>query len=97
MDLSYTFFNGYLVIDNWRIFLMAESLVIFLASFLVYFMDESPKFLMAVGRQKEALNVLRKIYSKNTGNPPESYPVSYQKIIVKLITMYYIKLRKPEH
>lgn len=70
------FFNGNLVIDNWRIFLMAESLIIFLAAFLVYFMDESPKFLMAVGRHREALCVLRKIYSKNTGNPPENYPVS---------------------
>lgn len=76
MDVSYKFFNGKLVIDNWRIFVLTGSFVIFLAAFLVYFMDESPKFLMAVGRNDEALNVFRKIYSKNTGNPPESYPVS---------------------
>jgi len=76
MDIKYTFFDGNLVIDNWRIFLMAESLIIFLAAFLVYFMDESPKFLMAIGRHNEALYVLRKIYSKNTGKLPESYPVS---------------------
>lgn len=75
MDVSYTFFDGNLVIDNWRIFLMAESLIMFLAAFLVYFMDESPKFLMAIGRHNEALDVFRKIYSKNTGKPPESYPV----------------------
>jgi len=76
MDISYEFFNGNLVIDNWRIFLMTGSLLIFLAAFLVYFMDESPKFLLAVGRHKEALDVFRKMYSKNTGNPPESYPVN---------------------
>lgn len=76
MNISYEFFDGKLVIDNWRIFLMAESLIIFLAASLVYFMDESPKFLMAVGRYKEAMQVLQKIYSHNTGNPPESYPVS---------------------
>jgi hypothetical protein len=52
--------------------------MVFLAAFLVYTMDESPKFLMAVGRHKEALNVFRKIYSQNTGKPPESYPVSIQ-------------------
>lgn len=76
MDISYTFLNGKLVIDNWRIFMMTGSLFIFLASFLVYFMDESPKFLMAIGRNKEALDVFRKMYSQNTGNSPESYPVS---------------------
>lgn len=76
MNISYEIFYGSLVIDNWRIFLMAESLIIFLAAFLVYFMDESPKFLMAVGRHKEAMYVLQKIYSHNTGNPPECYPVS---------------------
>lgn len=76
LDISYTFFNGHLIIDNWRIFLMAGSLYIYLAAFLVYFMDESPKFLMAVGRHTEALAVFRKMYAQNTGNPPESYPVS---------------------
>lgn len=76
MDISYTFFDGKLVIDNWRIFVLTGSFVVFLAAFLVYFMDESPKFLMAVGRNDEALIVFRKIYSQNTGNPPESYPVS---------------------
>lgn len=55
---------------------MTCSVMVFLAAFLVYSMDESPKFLMAVGRHKEALHVFRKIYSQNTGNPPESYPVS---------------------
>jgi hypothetical protein len=31
---------------------------------------------MSCGRRDEALSVFRKIYSINTGNPPESYPVS---------------------
>ncbi|KAL5242741.1 hypothetical protein ACI65C_010151 [Semiaphis heraclei] len=76
MDINFQFFNGYLIIENWRLFLMTCSVMVFLAAFLVYSMDESPKFLMAVGRHKEALNVFRKIYSQNTGNPPESYPIS---------------------
>lgn len=82
MDVSYSFFDGNIVIDNWRIFLMAGSLIIFLAAFLVYFMDESPKFLMAVGRQKEAMHVFQKIYAQNTGNSPESYPVSISNIVL---------------
>lgn len=86
MDIRFEFFDGKLVIDNWRIFLMTGSLIIFLAAFLVYFMDESPKFLMAVGRHKEAMYVFQKIYSQNTGNSPESYPVSlYTKFEITLI------------
>jgi len=31
---------------------------------------------MSCGRRDEALRVFRRIYSINTGKPPESYPVS---------------------
>lgn len=41
------------------------------------FMPESPKFLMTTGRNKKALEVFQKVYSFNTGNPPETFPVSY--------------------
>lgn len=37
---------------------------------------ESPKFLMTTGRNEEALQVFRKIYALNTGNPPETFPVT---------------------
>lgn len=85
MDINFQLFNGYLIIDNWRVFLITCSVMVFLAAFLVYTMDESPKFLMAVGRHKEALNVFRKIYSQNTGNPPESYPVSINTLYIKIL------------
>lgn len=39
------------------------------------FLPESPKFLMTAGRNKDALNVFQKVYSKNTGKPLENYPV----------------------
>lgn len=84
MDINFQIFNGYLIIENWRVFLITCSVMVFLAAFLVYTMDESPKFLMAVGRHKEALNVFRKIYSQNTGNPPESYPVSINTLNIKI-------------
>ena len=89
MDINFQFFNGNLIIDNWRVFLMTCSVMIFLAAFIVYSMDESPKFLMAVGRHREALKVFQKIYSQNTGNPPESYPVSILRTYCILI---YVKI-----
>lgn len=76
--MSYTVLNGKLIIDNREIFLMNGLLFIFLASFLVYFMEiknskfkvQSSKFLMANSCKKKALDVLQKIYSQNTGNWP---------------------------
>lgn len=37
---------------------------------------ESPKFLMTMGRNEEALKVFRKVYAMNTGNDPDTFPVS---------------------
>lgn len=37
---------------------------------------ESPKFLMTVGRNDEALKVFQKIYALNSGKAPETFPVS---------------------
>lgn len=48
----------------------------------MWFFDESPKFLMSCGRMDEALNVFRRVYSINTGNPPETYPVSLSHVFL---------------
>lgn len=48
------------------------------------FMPESPKFLMTTGRNKEALDIFRMVYSINTGRPKSDYPV---KILVDEIEM----------
>lgn len=39
------------------------------------FLPESPKFLMTVGRNKEALEVFQKVYTLNTGKSKEDFPV----------------------
>lgn len=39
-------------------------------------LPESPKFLMSVGENEKALQVLQKVYSVNTNNPKAMYPVS---------------------
>lgn len=38
-------------------------------------MPESAKFLMTAGRNEDALKIFQKVYSDNTGQPPEKYPV----------------------
>lgn len=39
------------------------------------FLPESPKFLMAQGRNDEALEAFKAVYAANTGNSKETYPV----------------------
>lgn len=43
-------------------------------SFLMLF-PESPKFLLARGEKKQALQILRNMFAKNYNKNPEDYPV----------------------
>jgi len=62
--------------NSWRIFVVLSAIPCLLVSFSLLFLPESPKFLLAKGRQGEALQVLRKIYKLNTGHSEMSYPVN---------------------
>ncbi|KAI5698620.1 hypothetical protein M8J75_009405 [Diaphorina citri] len=73
-NMEYIFFNTFLI-NSWRIFLMLSTLPSLSGALLVYFMPETPKFLMTHGRTEEALKVFQCMYSWNTGNPRESYPI----------------------
>lgn len=47
-----------------------------IASVSFYYLPESPKFLLSHGQENEALEVLKEIYSTNTGKSKDTYPVS---------------------
>lgn len=49
----------------WRIFLLICASVSGFVSILLFFLPESPKFLLAQGRHDEVLKILRKIYRWN--------------------------------
>ncbi|XP_048512483.1 synaptic vesicle glycoprotein 2B-like isoform X2 [Athalia rosae] len=72
---SFTLFDGAFVFNSWRIFLLISSLPAFTAFLTLLYFPESPRFLMSQGRNEEALKVFRKMYTMNTGNPPESFPI----------------------
>ncbi|XP_054288174.1 synaptic vesicle glycoprotein 2B isoform X2 [Macrosteles quadrilineatus] len=61
--------------NSWRVFLMICSMPSFIVAILLYFLPESPKFLLAHGQEEEAMAVFRRIYSINTNRSPEEYPV----------------------
>lgn len=61
--------------NSWRIFLAICSIPSIIVAFLLFFLPESPKFLLARNRQEEALAVFRHIYAVNSGKDPSFYPV----------------------
>lgn len=48
---------------------------ILIGALALSFFPESPKFLMSQGRNDEALEVLKTMYSLNKGEPRDNYPV----------------------
>lgn len=74
LDINYE--TEYFVFRSWNLFVALCSLPsIFLGVWLCIF-PESPKYLIEGEMFDEALNVFREMYSLNTGNPPDEYPVS---------------------
>lgn len=61
--------------NSWRLFLAICAIPPFLAFIGHIFLPESPKFLMANGKNDQALKIFQSIYQKNTGNDKALYPV----------------------
>lgn len=52
----------------------------FIVTFLLLYLPESPKFLLSKGKNEQAMDVFRRIYTTNIGKPKECYPV--QQLII---------------
>lgn len=65
-----------LLFSPWRLYLLSCSCICLVAFVGIGFLPESPKFLLAIGKQDEALAVLRRVYRINTGKREEVCPVS---------------------
>ncbi|XP_049820151.1 synaptic vesicle glycoprotein 2B [Aethina tumida] len=72
--MHFPLFNR-LDINSWNIFLLICSLPPLISGLIFAFMPESPKFLMAMGRNEEALKIFRTVYRINTGKSEDSYPI----------------------
>lgn len=63
-----------LKIHSWQIFLFVLGIPSLVSGLIFCAMPESPRFLMAQGRNEEALKAFKHIYYVNTRKPKETYP-----------------------
>ncbi|XP_018403059.1 PREDICTED: synaptic vesicle glycoprotein 2C-like [Cyphomyrmex costatus] len=72
---SIVLWDGAFVYNSWRMFLSLCGVSSLIGVCCLSFFPESPKFLMTQNRNKDALEVFKKIYSMNTGLPKDNYPI----------------------
>ncbi|CAG2066339.1 unnamed protein product, partial [Timema podura] len=57
---------------SWRLFVIVTALPgLITVLYMARVLPESPKYLLVTGRSQEALDILRRIYADNSGEPPE--------------------------
>ncbi|KAJ8724629.1 hypothetical protein PYW08_016103 [Mythimna loreyi] len=66
---------GAIELRPWRLLTAVYAMPLILAAVAMLCADESPKFLMTKGKDKEALAVVRRIYAVNTGLHEDSFCV----------------------
>lgn len=71
------FFAESFTYNSWRIFLLICAIPSFIVAVLLFFLPESPKFLLSRGRVDEAMEIFKSIYSVNTGGDRNDYPVKH--------------------
>ncbi|KRK03385.1 uncharacterized protein Dyak_GE24671, isoform B [Drosophila yakuba] len=64
-----------LQIRSWQIYLFVLGIPSLISGLIFCSMPESPRFLMAQGRNEEALQAFKQIYHVNTRKPKDSYPI----------------------
>lgn len=74
---SIVLWDGFFVYNSWRIFLSLCGLPALIGVTCLSLFPESPKFLMIQNRNEEALEILKEMYSMNTGLSKDDFPVRY--------------------
>ncbi|XP_026332320.1 synaptic vesicle glycoprotein 2B-like [Hyposmocoma kahamanoa] len=74
--LDFVLIDGYFEIHPWNIYLYVNALWSLFAALMYSQMPESPKFLLSHNQENKALDVLKYVYHKNTGNDGESFPIT---------------------
>lgn len=70
-------YSSNFIYNSWRIFLLICSLPSFVVGVMLFFLPESPKFLLSRGKSEKAIEIFKSIYHINTGNEKNRYPVKH--------------------
>ncbi|XP_022826187.1 putative transporter svop-1 [Spodoptera litura] len=78
LPLTFSFYIPVLDIyfNSWRLLNLIFAVPCALCAVGCFFANESPKYLVSVGREEDALQVLKRMYVINTGKSAETYTVS---------------------
>lgn len=68
---------------SWRLYLLVASVIHLFTYICITLLPESPKFLLSMGKKKESINVMRRMYTVNTGLPMD-VSISNQMVSRKL-------------
>ncbi|XP_045467519.1 organic cation/carnitine transporter 7-like [Harmonia axyridis] len=67
--------GSWFIISPWRLYLIFLAIPEGILGLWFMRLPESPKYLLAIGKKHEALDILRKMFALNKGKCPEDYPV----------------------
>lgn len=70
-DFGYSLLNGFLLINNWRVFMIVCALPSIITAIMLAFLPESPKFYLYNGLQEKGQETLKAIYSSTRGGKSE--------------------------
>lgn len=77
INQSFQFYIPFLdiVYKPWRLFLLVCGLPSLISSLCLFVIPESPKYTLLYKGQDDTIRILSRVYSINTGNERETYPV----------------------
>ncbi|RZC39043.1 Sugar tr and/or MFS 1 domain containing protein, partial [Asbolus verrucosus] len=90
-NFYFSLLNKSLEFHSWNIYLFLVAIPSVVSGIVFIFMPESPKFLMTMGQNEKALIVFRRVYSWNSGQPVDSYPIK------ELVDEIALKQSNPQH
>ncbi|RNA29098.1 synaptic vesicle glyco 2B-like [Brachionus plicatilis] len=67
-QINISLFSGYIIINNWKMFMIASALPSAITCVLLLMLPESPKFCLYNGKSSEARKILKNIFIYNNGN-----------------------------
>ncbi|XP_047993212.1 synaptic vesicle glycoprotein 2B-like [Leguminivora glycinivorella] len=73
---DFVIIQGYLELHPWNIYLYTTAITSLIATLLYMHLPESPKFLLTLGKEAEALEVIKRMYHENSGQPKYTFPIT---------------------